>query len=153
MCVCPNLNALFRLVVPIVGLVSLWPPYLCPLSVGYLFVTLRQPAKNALFAVDINFGFTFTRRSIIVFCFSHSFIIIFFFEISPCPRKRSEPVSAIPSAQLPSCPVASSEFPTRSSQFVYQLLCCVLLCDRCLPFIFGIARFYAVCAGPLNTRQ
>lgn len=76
--VCPNLNALFRLVVPIVRLVSLWPPYLCPLSVGYLFVTLRQPAKNALFAVDINFGFTFTRRSIIVFCFSHSFIIIFF---------------------------------------------------------------------------
>lgn len=146
MCVCPNLNALFRLVVPIVGLVSLWPPYLCPLSVGYLFVTLRQPAKNALFAVDINFGFTFTRRSIIVFCFSHSFIIIFFFSKSHlAPGRGANPFRPFP---VLSCPV-----PTRSSQFVYQLLCCVLLCDRCLPFIFGIARFYAVCAGPLNTRQ
>lgn len=130
MCVCPNLNALFRLVVPIVGLVSLWPPYLCPLSVGYLFVTLRQPAKNALFAVDINFGFTFTRRSIIVFCFSHSFIIIFFFEISPCPRKRSEPVSAIPSARLSSCPVA--QLPVPSS----QLAAPSLFTNFCAAFCF-----------------
>lgn len=128
---CVYLNALFRLVVPIVRLVSLWPPYLCPLSVGYLFVTLRQPAKNALFAVDINFGFTFTRRSIIVFCFSHSFIIIFFFfEISPCPRKRSEPVSAIPSARLSSCPVA--QLPVPSS----QLAAPSLFTNFCAAFCF-----------------
>lgn len=76
----------------------------------------------------------------------HILLLLFFFSKSHlAPGRGANPFRPFP---VLSCPV-----PTRSSQFVYQLLCCVLLCDRCLPFIFGIARFYAVCAGPLNTRQ
>lgn len=67
---------------------------------------------------------------LLFFVFHILLLLLFFFEISPCPRKRSEPVSAIPSAQLSSCPVA--QLPVPSS----QLAAPSLFTNFCAAFCF-----------------
>jgi len=104
------LNALFRLVVLIVGIVSLLFRCLCPFLFGlpWLFVCHFASGcqKNGIFAVDINFGFTFTPQ--LHYCY---YLFVFFFFLTLTLPQEEEQTR-----------FGHSQFP----EFVYQFIVCLL---------------------------